>query len=109
MRVPDFLKRFVSRFVDRKIEKGYGFTTDNSISLPPGTDLDSLSKDDEDKGVYRLRQIPGPFVFVGHVGGSTAHATKPPKVLYQLKHKYTGETFNVTREMLNFFFEKYDL
>ena len=104
-----FIKRMFSTIARRKVEIGYGFSSDNTFHLPVGTDVNKLNPNDTGRGFYKLRPIPGPFEFVGHVTPKVTEPGKKIEVLFQLRHKYTGETFNVSRNMLDFLFEKYDL
>ena len=105
MKTPLFIKAFISRFTNKPIDAGFGISCDDKIVLPEGVDLRQLDKSSTERGYYRLRPIPGPFEFIGHIKVEG----KNVKPLYQLRHKYTGETFNVSRGMLDFLFEKYDL
>lgn len=91
------LKKFISRFRSKPIELG------NSVSLGDevicGVKEKFLDVTPPYGSFYQLKQIPGSFEFVSFVKtGNSA--------LYQLKHSFTGETINVTKNMFEFLFEK---
>lgn len=91
-------KRFVSLFRDKPIELG------NSVSLGDEVIVDVkenfIDVTPPFGSFYQLRQIPGSFQFVTFVKSDNS-------ILYQLKHNFTGETINVTKNMFEFLFEKH--
>lgn len=89
-----------SYVTDKPVPIGYGVTTDSTICIPRDSGIDLAEGNSIHRGTYfKLKRITGPFELVGF-------AKSGDKVLYQLRHDYTGETFNVTRAMLEFLFER---
>lgn len=96
-------KQLLSLFTSRPIEKGIGLSFDDTITLPKGTSIEKLEGSTCHVGTFfQQKPVPGPFELVGF-------ARSGESTVYQLKHRYTGETFNVSRKILDFLFEKYEL
>lgn len=91
------LKKFISRFRSKPIELGNSFSLGEETVCSVKADfIDSTSAFGN---FYRLKQVPGNFEFVSFVKSGD-------NTLYQLKHMFTGETINLTKNMFEFFFEK---
>lgn len=100
MELPAPVKRFISRFTSSPIEAGVGFSNDETIILPVGTakqDLDKKVKSQTPR--YILKNNLNGFDLVGLVKSGE-------NTLYQLKSCETGETFNISRKLLDFLFKK---
>ena len=92
--------QILSYFTNSPIQLGYGLSIDNNLNISKDTVLHTLESKNTVQGVYYvLKDIEGPFEFVGFIRNENIN-------LYQLKHKETGETFNITKTMLEFLFEK---
>jgi len=91
------LKQLFSLFREKPVELG------NSVSLGDevicGVKEKFIDMTSPFGSFYQLKQIPGSFEFVSFVKTDNG-------ILYQLKHSYTGETLNVTKNMFEFLFEK---
>lgn len=92
-----FFLKWISRFTDNPIPLGTGVSTDDTVLIPvEARDIESIVTGGN---FFTLRKIDGPFEFVNFIKSGDS-------ILYQLKHKYSGETFNISKNMLDFFFEK---
>jgi hypothetical protein len=90
----------MSRLLPIRIQRGYGFTTDNSAVLNKHLTVDQLEEPLIKAGaLYRLRPDVGRFEMVGFTGGGK-------DVKYQFKHILSGDTFNVSKKMMHLLFQK---
>lgn len=100
MKLINVFKRFISLFTNKPIEKGMSFSNDDNITLPRDTGFEILESTTLHRGTFfNQKKVEGAFELVGFVRSGE-------KNLYQIKHVYSGETFNLTRNMLNFLFER---
>ena len=94
------LLRVLSNFTNRPLDVGYAVSTDNDLTVPADVVAKGIDPGNHQGAYFKLKAISGPFEFVGFIKSGETN-------LYQLKHKYTGETFNITKTMFDFLFEKY--
>lgn len=100
MSIKSKILQLLSFFTRSKIQVGYSLSMDDNETIPEFAVTRSLTNVNAIKGShYVLKDHKEGFEFVGFIkNGDVA--------LYQLKHKATGETFNITKAMLEFLFEK---
>jgi hypothetical protein len=96
------LKKFLSRFTDRKIPAGVGVSTDDTFTTGhPVTPEQVENAQRVTKMGYVLRDTAevGGFELVGQV-------RKGDKVLFQIRHTLTGEVVNFPKSVLDLLFVK---
>lgn len=102
MKIPNGIKRLLSYFTSKPIEKGIGVSCDDSFTLPRDIGFETIEGTTVHRGTFFVQKpVEGLFELVGF-------AKSGESSLYQLKHRYSGATFNVTRQMLDFLFVRND-
>lgn len=97
MRYSFICKKIASFFTSKPISLGHSVSVgDEVISV---LDIEFLDLKSPYGNFYQLKHVPGSFEFIGFV-------KTDGKPLYQLRHIFTGETLNLTKNMFEFFFEK---
>lgn len=100
MPVVDMIKKLLSFVIPVKIHRGYGLSNDDAVLLNKAVTLDQLEEPLIKTGaLYKLKPAVGRFEMVGFSGGGK-------DVRYQLKHVLSGETFNVSKNMMQLLFQK---
>jgi hypothetical protein len=101
MSIKNAIKRLYSYFTSKRVDKGIGVSFDDTLTFKDEDHEAIIEKGFSTTGaLYRQKDVPGSFIIVNVI-------RKDGVVLYQLKHRYSEETFNITRGMLDFFFMKY--
>ena len=94
------LLKIVSRFTKKPIDVGFTVSTDTDLTVPAALVTKGVDGTNTTLGRYfKLKEAFGPFEFVGFIKSGETN-------LYQLRHCYTGETFNLTKTMFELLFEK---
>lgn len=97
------IKKLLSYVSNKPIEKGLGVSFDDTVTLSKDSTLTVIEQNSATYGVFfRLRKVEGLFELVGPIRSGD-------NCLYQIRHKYSGQTLNITKPMLDFLFEKHDL
>jgi hypothetical protein len=96
------LKKLISYFTPKPVQRGIGISFDTDVTLSKDTNIASLDSQAISRGIfYHLRSVEGLFELVGQVKSGD-------DCLYQIRHRYSGQTLNITKNMLDFLFEKHE-
>ena len=97
--VVDTLKKALSKIVPWRINRGIGLSVDDNVVLKNMPSQEQIESHISDSFRYNLRQGAGSFELVGIVkNGKTSQ--------YQLRHLMSGDTFNISKQLLELLFEK---
>ena len=96
--VSDKIKKALSKIVPWRINRGIGISVDDDMVIKTMPSQESIESRASTSYRYQLKEDVGSFELVGIVkNGKTSQ--------YQLRHLASGDTFNISKHVLELLFE----